>query len=47
MGGTRGRPAATHPEHGPLADYADQFTQGFASATGVGLINDPDAVRAV
>ena len=32
---------------GPLADRAEQFAQGLASATELGLIPDPDAVRAV
>jgi aminoglycoside phosphotransferase (APT) family kinase protein len=32
---------------GPLADRADQFAMGLASATERGLIDDPDAVRAV
>ncbi|MET9904832.1 aminoglycoside phosphotransferase family protein [Streptomyces sp. NPDC006446] len=32
---------------GPLADTAKHFTQGLASATELGLIRDPDAVRAV
>ncbi|WP_328916272.1 MULTISPECIES: aminoglycoside phosphotransferase family protein [unclassified Streptomyces] len=32
---------------GPLADTAEGFDQGLASAAGLGLIRDPDAVRAV
>ncbi|MCX4691986.1 phosphotransferase [Streptomyces sp. NBC_01408] len=32
---------------GPLADTAEHFTQGLASATELGLVRDPDAVRAV
>ncbi|MQY34552.1 hypothetical protein SRB17_25220 [Streptomyces sp. RB17] len=32
---------------GPLADTAEGFAQGLASATELGLIRDPDAVRAV
>jgi aminoglycoside phosphotransferase (APT) family kinase protein len=32
---------------GPLADHAEQFANGLASATERGLIDDPDAVRAV
>ncbi|MFB6979017.1 aminoglycoside phosphotransferase family protein [Streptomyces scopuliridis] len=32
---------------GPLADTAERFTQGLASAAELGLIRDPDAVRAV
>ncbi|MCL7430186.1 aminoglycoside phosphotransferase family protein [Streptomyces sp. YS415] len=32
---------------GPLADYAEPFARGLASATDLGLLPDPDAVRAV
>ncbi|MGW1540120.1 aminoglycoside phosphotransferase family protein [Streptomyces sp. NPDC002309] len=32
---------------GPPADHADGFAKGFASATELGLLPDPDAVRAV
>lgn len=32
---------------GPLADTAEQFTEGLTSAVELGLIRDPDAVRAV
>lgn len=32
---------------GPLADHAEQFAELLASATELGLIRDPDAVRAV
>ncbi|GIM90669.1 aminoglycoside phosphotransferase family protein [Paractinoplanes toevensis] len=32
---------------GPLADRAEGFARGVAAATGRGLIDDPDAVRAV
>ncbi|MEV0195308.1 aminoglycoside phosphotransferase family protein [Nonomuraea sp. NPDC050691] len=32
---------------GPLADYSEGFVKGLASATEMGLIPDPDAVRAV
>ena len=32
---------------GPLADLTEQFADGLTSATERGLINDPDAVRAV
>lgn len=32
---------------GPLTDYAEQFTKQLSSATELGLIPDPDAVRAV
>ncbi|MGW0829387.1 aminoglycoside phosphotransferase family protein [Streptomyces prunicolor] len=32
---------------GPLADHAEGFARGLASATELGLIPDPDAVRAV
>ncbi|CAM5308326.1 hypothetical protein SATRM34S_00680 [Streptomyces atroolivaceus] len=32
---------------GPLADTAESFTRGLASAAGRGLVRDPDAVRAV
>ncbi|MGW2512104.1 aminoglycoside phosphotransferase family protein [Streptomyces scopuliridis] len=32
---------------GPLADTAEHFTQGLVSATELGLIRDPDAVRTV
>jgi aminoglycoside phosphotransferase (APT) family kinase protein len=32
---------------GPLADAAEPFARGLASATELGLIRDPDAVRAV
>jgi aminoglycoside phosphotransferase (APT) family kinase protein len=32
---------------GPLADRAGQFAHGLATATGRGLVDDPDAVRAV
>jgi len=32
---------------GPLAECAEQFAEGFASATELGLLPDPDAVRAV
>jgi aminoglycoside phosphotransferase (APT) family kinase protein len=32
---------------GPLADAAEHFAQGFASATELGLLSDPEAVRAV
>ncbi|MEU4506001.1 aminoglycoside phosphotransferase family protein [Streptomyces sp. NPDC024089] len=32
---------------GPLADHADGFADGLAAATELGLIPDPDAVRAV
>ncbi|MFD5116962.1 aminoglycoside phosphotransferase family protein [Streptomyces sp. NPDC058391] len=32
---------------GPLADHAEGFTQGLDSAAELGLIRDPDAVRAV
>jgi aminoglycoside phosphotransferase (APT) family kinase protein len=32
---------------GPLADHAESFAQGLASLTEMGLIPDPDAVRAV
>jgi aminoglycoside phosphotransferase (APT) family kinase protein len=32
---------------GPLADYAEPFARGLASATELGLLPDPDAVRAV
>lgn len=32
---------------GPLADHIEPFAQGLASATELGLIQDPDAVRAV
>ncbi|MEJ8655123.1 MULTISPECIES: aminoglycoside phosphotransferase family protein [Streptomyces] len=38
MGGDRG---------GPLGDRAEQFAQQLASATELGLVPDPDAVRAV
>jgi aminoglycoside phosphotransferase (APT) family kinase protein len=32
---------------GPLADYSEGFVKGLASATEMGLIPEPDAVRAV
>ena len=32
---------------GPLAETAEQFTQALASATELGLVRDPEAVRAV
>ncbi|MFI9740209.1 aminoglycoside phosphotransferase family protein [Nocardia sp. NPDC052278] len=32
---------------GPLAEYSEGFAEQLASATGLGLIPDPDAVRAV
>ncbi|MFI9767796.1 aminoglycoside phosphotransferase family protein [Streptomyces sp. NPDC052415] len=32
---------------GPLAEYAEPFARGLASATDLGLLPDPDAVRAV
>ncbi|WP_329104746.1 aminoglycoside phosphotransferase family protein [Streptomyces sp. NBC_01439] len=42
-----GAPVGNHGRGGPLADLADGFAEGLASATGMGLIPDPDAVRAV
>ncbi|MFF9817529.1 aminoglycoside phosphotransferase family protein [Streptomyces sp. NPDC014006] len=41
-----GAPAGHH-RGGPLADLAEQVTEGLASATELGLLPDPDAVRAV
>lgn len=42
-----GAPVGNHGRGGPLADHADAFADGLATATGMGLIPDPDAVRAV
>ncbi|MDX6355385.1 MAG: hypothetical protein QOF98_2288 [Streptomyces sp.] len=38
---------ASRDRGGPLADSAEGFAQGLVSATEMGLIRDPDAVRAV
>lgn len=40
-------PAGNHGRGGRLADRAEQFAEQLASATGQGLIPDPNAVRAV
>ncbi|KNE81695.1 MULTISPECIES: aminoglycoside phosphotransferase family protein [Streptomyces] len=40
-------PAGGHGRGKPLADRAEQFARQFASATGQGLVQDPEAVRAV
>jgi aminoglycoside phosphotransferase (APT) family kinase protein len=40
-------PADEYGRGGPLADRAEQFERQLASATELGLIPDPDAVRAV
>ncbi|WP_306189650.1 MULTISPECIES: phosphotransferase [unclassified Streptomyces] len=40
-------PAGGYGRGRPLADLAEQFAEQLASATGLGLIPDPDAVRAV
>ncbi|MFA7763398.1 aminoglycoside phosphotransferase family protein [Streptomyces sp. NRRL S-448] len=42
-----GAPVGNYGRGGPLAATADRFAQGLASATELGLIPDPDAVRAV
>ncbi|MGW6574199.1 aminoglycoside phosphotransferase family protein [Streptomyces sp. NPDC054945] len=42
-----GAPVGNHGRGGPLADHADAFVDGLADATDMGLIPDPDAVRAV
>ncbi|MGZ9929536.1 aminoglycoside phosphotransferase family protein [Streptomyces sp. NC-S4] len=42
-----GAPVGNHGRGGPLADHTDAFADGLATATGMGLIPDPDAVRAV
>ncbi|MEV6022280.1 aminoglycoside phosphotransferase family protein [Streptomyces sp. NPDC052036] len=40
-------PVGGYGRGGPLTDLAEQFVQQLAEATGLGLIPDPDAVRAV
>ncbi|MFB6822190.1 aminoglycoside phosphotransferase family protein [Streptomyces virginiae] len=42
-----GAPLGNHGRGGPLADHAEAFVDGLAAATEMGLIPDPDAVRAV
>lgn len=42
-----GAPVGNYGRGGPLADIADGFAEGLASAIEQGLIPDPDAVRAV
>ncbi|PWK69534.1 aminoglycoside phosphotransferase (APT) family kinase protein [Streptomyces sp. CG 926] len=42
-----GAPVGNYGRGGPLADHADAFVDGLADATDMGLIPDPDAVRAV
>jgi aminoglycoside phosphotransferase (APT) family kinase protein len=42
-----GAPGGGRGRGGPLADVADGFAGSLAEATGLGLIPDPDAVRAV
>ncbi|MCX5180728.1 aminoglycoside phosphotransferase family protein [Streptomyces virginiae] len=42
-----GAPVGNHGRGGPLAGHGDAFADGLATATDMGLIPDPDAVRAV
>ncbi|MFJ3515744.1 MULTISPECIES: aminoglycoside phosphotransferase family protein [unclassified Streptomyces] len=42
-----GAPVGSHGRGGPLADHADAFADGLATATGMRLVPDADAVRAV
>ncbi|MER7821016.1 aminoglycoside phosphotransferase family protein [Streptomyces sp. NPDC096097] len=42
-----GAPVGNYGRGGPLVDHADAFVDGLADATDMGLIPDPDAVRAV
>ncbi|MEY2227648.1 MULTISPECIES: aminoglycoside phosphotransferase family protein [Streptomyces] len=42
-----GAPVGNHGRGGPLAEHADAFADGLATAADMGLIPDPDAVRAV
>ncbi|TDU03279.1 aminoglycoside phosphotransferase (APT) family kinase protein [Streptomyces sp. 846.5] len=42
-----GAPTSCQGRGGPLAEHCDGFIEGLASATELGLIPDPDAVRAV